>query len=245
MKIKAFVKWFSVKRPRPVSLIEGLRPFDVEIVEDNVGRGSANTAMRAWRAGAQSDATHVLVVEDDVVLAKGFCESLCRAVETHSAHLISPFWVRWQGKWVQHLLRAFDDAAVRGVPWVEHNINLCGVAVVLPRTAAAEFPVWCEHEIAPAAERHDDLWLKLFALATGHHVSQMVPCIVDTDPQFESTMGFPPNKDIRAANFVDDAGPIDWAKGSVCCLEDPRNLLWEQRVNLHPSGGTWRRFNLG
>ena len=249
MKIKAYVKWYSKGRPYPAALVAGLKDFDVEIVEDSIGQGSATTAMRAWARGGKADATHIMVFDDDVILAKNFTSSIARAVAARPDHALNFIWIATSGipgwKYGRQWDEIFAAAKRQQIAWVDQNVIQFGPTVLLPRALAKDFPEWCAKEINPSIGQWDDLWMRLFLLSRQRHFTQSVPCPVLHDPAMLSFSGLSPNKFRQGENFVEDAATINWDTPSLSFLDNPRLVLWDQRAGLTVGGETWRTFNLG
>ena len=209
-----------------MDLIHGLLPFNVELIDDEQYKappGAYATAVRSWRLGAASDATHVLVIEDDTILCKDFCKVLVRAVETRPDHIIELFSAGGV------FSPMFAEAQAKNLHWVDQNCHCCGPALLMPRAMVAEYLVWQAENISPHCQHIDDFFVRLFAIATGRLISNCVPSLVQHDPSMLSIVGNQPNSEAQAWCFAaDDAPAIQWSsEGLAFRLDDIRSHLYQ------------------
>jgi hypothetical protein len=180
------------------TLAAALRPHPVDIVLDPDPDGppeSLRTAVHAWAAAG--DATHHLVMQDDVVVTNGFIDHVLQDVVAFPEAALA-YFAHWS---------CLNGAAVRlgallGVPWVEAipEWTPC-LALVLPRRVAlgfAEFGLFDHHE-----SRRDDNVMQLFLTSKGVPTYLSVPCLVEHAPM-PSLLGHDPKGARKAACFLGD-----------------------------------------
>jgi len=180
------------------TLAAALHPHPVDIVLDPVPDGppeSLRTAVRAWAAAG--DATHHLVLQDDVVVIDGFIDHVLQDVVEFPEAALAYFahWSCLNGMAVR--LGALLDAR-----WVEaiHEWTPC-LALVLPRRVAlgfAEFGLSYHHE-----PRRDDNVMQLLLTSKGVPTYLSVPCLVNHTP-LPSLLGHDPKGTRKAACFLGD-----------------------------------------
>jgi hypothetical protein len=186
------------RRDHAQKLAAALHPYPVDIVLDPAPDGppeSLRTAARAWAAAG--DATHHLVVQDDIVVTDGFIGHVLRdVVEFPEAALA--YFAHWS---------CLNGAAVRlgallGVRWVEAipEWTPC-LALVLSRRLAlgfAEFGLSYDRE-----PRRDDNVMQLYLTSKGAPTYLSIPCLVNHSP-LPSLLGHDPRGARKAACFPKD-----------------------------------------
>ena len=182
------------------TLAAALHPHPVDIVLDPVPDGppeSLRTAVRAWSAAA--DATHHLVLQDDIVAAEGLVEQVMHDVVEFPEAALAYFahWSSLNGM-------AVRLGALLDVRWVEAipEWTPC-LALVLPRRVALGFAEFgLSHHQEP---RGDDQLMLLFLTDKGVPTYLSVPSLVDHAP-LPSMLGHDPKGARKAACFP--AGPL-------------------------------------
>jgi hypothetical protein len=117
------------------ALLERLGPR-LEPVVDVGSEGPWPTARRCWRAGVDSGASHVLVLQDDVRVCADFWATLKALVAARPAAALS----------LHGRHGPFARAASAGLRWVASRRQYTGIAHVLPRECAAELLDWTARE---------------------------------------------------------------------------------------------------
>ncbi|WP_186315703.1 hypothetical protein [Catellatospora sichuanensis] len=172
----------------------------VLVVDDGApGRGNLGNAVRAW-AAVGADATHHLVLQDDVMPCDGFAEQLHRAVRARPDDAVSLF-CEW-GSRTAGLVRA---AAWQGWSWARAvDVYTPSQGLVLPRQAALDFAASVED---PSGA--DDLALSAHLRATGRRTLVTVPNLVEHDDHLSLTgNGFQGLR--HAACPAADGAPVDF-----------------------------------
>lgn len=243
-KVKAYVKWYSPKRPYPLGLIANLQDFAVEIVEDKIGVGEWAIMRRCWELGIETDATHIIAFDDDVLLCSDFCDTLLKALQYRPDNIVELFGSNADG----YLKPMFERAHTQHLPWIDQNVHCCGPAIVMPVAMVREFLLWSDRNLWIQSHQYGDQAIRFFAQTTGRMISCTVPCLVNQDPNFESTIkGTPHNSKIQACYFAaDNARAIQWNRDALIVdVGDIRTALWPHQRHFTPGGEVYRRFNLG
>lgn len=173
----------ELQRQRAVYPDSGVLPPVLSV--DAPRQGCWWNARKCWSMGAATDATHVLVVQDDAVLADDFVAGATNAVRARPHDAVSFYSARKE-------VPAARDA---GKPWVAlpGSSWLGALAVVLPRQMTAEFVAWAdaaEVEQAKAWRYHDDTRLAAYLSATRRRMWVTAPSLVDHRNE-PSQMGHP------------------------------------------------------
>lgn len=228
MTIAARVMWYSKGRPSPAALIEALKAgadygvfSSVEIVEDHIGKGCWHTARRAWLSGIESGADHTLILNDDAILTRDFCEVLPKVVAARPDRLISLFAMD------QTVRRFAAPAFAQGLRWVDTNLWCNGLGMVMPRELARKVLQWIEENLQDN-EANDELGFQLYMLLYGPPIAISNPSLVQHDPGLLSTKSHHySNAEAQAFSFLPSGcGHLDWGKldGANWC-GDVREIL--------------------
>lgn len=172
----------------------------VHIVEDWEKAGPWGCAKRAWAQGADTDATHHLVIQDDAIICRDFVPGLLRVIAGQPAHVLSLF----HGK-RKKLHGALRWGIVEG-PY--------GLAVVMPTPMIREFLDWQDANVHPSLH-HDDGRIGLFLTQTGRDVRVPFPNVVDHRADLKSVMSHPSGR--VSPYYIGDGSPleIDWSDQGV------------------------------
>ncbi|WP_051951754.1 hypothetical protein [Actinacidiphila yeochonensis] len=149
--------------------------LDIRVVCDTLPegeRGSLRSAQRAW-AAVGADATHHLVLQDDVRLTKGFLAA-ARSLTEHRPDGVTSLFVEW-GAWTGGVARI---AALTGAGWAEVVDNYVPTqAVIMPAgTARAVSEYFAE---ALRGDEPDDVALRGYLASTGTVPHVSVPNLVE------------------------------------------------------------------
>jgi hypothetical protein len=152
--------------------------LELEVVLDPVPEHRQRSPLRAARAAwrtAPADATHRLVVQDDVVLCPDFLHHVRCAIAASPAAALS-FFAEW-GSYTSYGLRL---AALSGSSWVEvSDTYLPTQAAVLPTEVAAGFDEFAAREAG--RELMDDVVLLAYLRRLGVPALVSVPNLVEHD----------------------------------------------------------------
>ena len=136
---------------------------------------------KLWKWGYSTGATHLVQLQDDVIVDANFWPNLramCEAVPDQIIGLES----------VHPLSRQVYD---NGGNWYTTADGLIGVGYVLPRAVLAELLEWRSARLRPGAIEaiSEDTLIDVFCMSTGRKVWHPVPTIIDHDVAMASTYG--------------------------------------------------------
>jgi hypothetical protein len=198
-----------------------LRAF-VDVVPDPEPNGVRNP-WRTYRAALErtpADATHRLVVQDDVLVCPGFQQAVKAAIRARPDRALA-FFVGGQSR--EHA-QAVWDAGARGDSWATLGSHtwVPVVALCLPSRIALPLVAWADRMFErewPQAFRADDEIVGHYLREHGEYVLASVPCLVehpDVIPSIIHGRGFGGNlPDRKAVCWIGDcdAATIDWTLG--------------------------------
>lgn len=177
---------------------------NVTIVEDTYSEGLMATARRAWHA-FPFDATHHLVLQDDVAVCRDFVRSVCKVITHKPRDPIGLYAPR----------KVIEEARAAGSAWAVINDGVWGQAVLLPVPLWRMFFLWCDLHFNGDAYPHDDIRLMLFCLSKGLPVWTTVPSLVEHLCPSDSIIGYS-NANRVARWFIGEhvsGTTVDWSKG--------------------------------
>lgn len=140
---------------------------------------------RLWRGtledAERADASHCLLLNDDVELCDNFMAVLERVIEARPVHLV--------GLYNSHYLA--HEAVKRGLSWLTSRDGLVGIAYVLPTASLRAFLQWRATSLTDGTVEvlSEDQLLNLWAMAHGCYVNHTVPALVDHDVSVDSCYG--------------------------------------------------------
>lgn len=187
-------------------MLDRLPPDRTHVVESPTREGSWHTAERCWRAGLASDATHIVVLNDDVLPVVDFDAHLTRAISVHPDKPISLY--------TKHKLCPQPSETC----W-HTSPNGMTVAIVLPATLAREFLEWYETRFHAPRPQHrpkdpgvypSDAMVDLFLMATDRFIYTTVPALVEHEAPDDSLLGNNGHPGRRA--LVTGDPPLDWSQ---------------------------------
>ena len=237
MQVAARVMWYSPGRPKPQALIESLAGFGCQVIEDSIGAGCWPTARRAWQSAIESGADYALVLADDALLCDEFCAVLLRAIDHCPGDVLGLFALR---ETVQSFARAAFET---GAPYVESNIWINGVAVVMARETATAMLAWADEN---TDTHNDEAVIQLFAAATGRKVVFCNPSIVEHDPAMVTTHASKlSNANVKAWSFAGSRAPaLTWSGPAVSCNMDIRPVMARGQMYLKRTAPVLRQFGI-
>lgn len=136
---------------------------------------------KLWSWAAETNATHLVQLQDDARVPPFFWAALSAMVEAVPDQVI--------GLEVVH--PAARALAAEGRRWFTTSDCLVGVGYVMPRELVVEFLAWRASALVDGAvERiNEDTLIGLWCLATGRRIWHPLPTIVDHDTTLASTYG--------------------------------------------------------
>ena len=174
-----------------------------------------------------TNATHHLVLEDDLVLCEDFLEGVIEALS-----------------WAPHgPVNFYANRAVvercreQGSSWARIEDGYWGQATCFPSDQVREFLSWDRANLRPDAFAHDSR-KTVWGLATGKWVWCTVPSLVDHEGASSSTIGYS-NKNRRARWFIganNSALSVDWSQGVT---DPPKDQ--DKRLSWHGYKDLWQQ----
>jgi hypothetical protein len=151
-----------------------------------------------WRWGAEQDASHAVLLQDDARVAPVFWGALTALVAARPDDVIS---LHCQHPGAMTLAR-------EGVRWASTADGLVGLGYVFPKARLRSFLEWRMDALRPggAQEFSEDSQINIWVVATGSRVLHPIPTIVDHETRIAST------------NAAQTAGRprVVWSDGSIC-----------------------------
>jgi hypothetical protein len=179
-----------------LSSFDGLDPIVYEDPEPD-GVPSPWRTYRYALANFPDGASHLVLMQDDAQPVEGFLEAVDRAVAARPDDPIVLFVSRQATRSTRLLFQACADDesffTLHPQEWVPV------VAVVWPRTAAAEFLEWALKRFPADRRRADDAIVGDWARSTGTRVVGTVPSLVEHPDEVDSLIGLKHRIPRRAA----------------------------------------------
>jgi hypothetical protein len=138
-------------------------------------------AQKLWTWGLETGASHLVQLQDDVIVDSEFWPNLRAMVEAVPDQIIGL-------ESVHPISRSIYEA---GGCWYTTNDGLIGVGYVMPHDALIEFEAWRSNRLRPGAAQamSEDTLIDVFCMSTGRKVWHPVPTIIDHDTEIASTYG--------------------------------------------------------
>ena len=248
----------SQKLQRTLQLLGDSVP--IEVILDKQSEGIWPTAMRAWRAYAP-DATHHLVLQDDIIPCRDFLQSIPSIIR----HLSKDASVSFCDN-----VPAMHYALKTNRLWVYSQQVRHAQALLQPVTQIEPFILWSEWNVRPSYY-HDDGRLEMYLHSIGKKMWHTAPSLVSHDDdgsvyrRITKGEGKPDYKEVYAEHaFIGhDVDPLslDWSldKGFVGSLSTEELRLAEkwaigeleieapklQRSLKHMNSRIWNDESLG
>lgn len=186
----------AARRPeRRATLERMLSALDSNVVACPVGVWGEPGKPHEWSLGQwdfavrlaeSSDCSHVLLLNDDLVLPEGsrfdnFKNIVRRVIDARPTHIINLYNT--------HPLAL--EAQKRGLSWLTSVDGLIGNAYVLPVPALRHFLMWRERELEPGTVEalSEDQLINLWAMQHDALIWHTVPALVDHDVSVPSCFG--------------------------------------------------------
>lgn len=197
-----------------------------QITKDR-GLGLWPNHYRSWASGMLSgEATHHLVMEDDLALCKDFLEGVIEAISWAPHGPISLYINR----------KVVDDCREAGSSWARVEDGMWGQALILPSEQVVEFIRWDRENLRPEAFAYDSR-LAMWSLATGKPVWCTVPSLVEHAGAGASTIGYSNSRRVSRWFIGENASAldIDWSQGAV---DPPRTQ--DKHLSWYRGRGFWK-----
>lgn len=199
------------------------------VIADNKRIGPWRVAKAAWEWGARQDATHHLVIQDDVSVALDFIECVVRLISLVPDKPIALYDASMSSR----------KAREKGSSWIVHrDVYVGGQALLLPTPLIHEFLRWEKGRFKPE-KPEDDQRIGAWAYLTGHYFWVCAPSIVDHAGEAESVIGH--RSQSWAGWFIGSdtsALSVDWTLGLSDPPESNRNYpTWFRKMLARQSDG--------
>jgi hypothetical protein len=165
-------------------LVDALSPAPPVMVARRVfGESEPNWswAGKLWTWATETNATHLLQLQDDVVVGPEFWQALSAMVEAVPDQVIG-----------LETVHPFAESLYRsGGTWLTTRDGLIGVGYVFPVGLLREFLRWRAETLRPNAvqQANEDQLIGIWTAATRRRVWHPVPTIIDHDTEISSTYG--------------------------------------------------------
>lgn len=168
-----------------------------------------------WRWGAETQAQHVVFLQDDVIVAPNFFPALHAMLEAVPDQVIGLEAAHPYGK----------RLALEGHRWYTTGDFLVGPGYVLPRALLGEFLKWRRDALRPHAVEYitEDTMIGLWCWCTRRRIWHPIPTIIDHDLTIESTYGNGAHKHRRPSVTWKDTDVVGFELGAL------ENAEWWER----------------
>lgn len=211
-EISVAVMCHPARREGTAELVAALQPLSPQLVwdpEPEAGPSPLRTAKLAWSTVAP-EATHHLVLQDDVTLTPNFAAHLAALVAMREKDAIA-FYVNWNSPHNSYHVRC---AAVAGSPWAPLTLEewVPTLGLVLPAEAARGLGAYLRRY--PDDFRDDDELVAQYCQAAGINVVATVPHLLEhgTGPSVAGNEGH----GRRQATVLAGLAPIPPEHWAVC-----------------------------
>lgn len=215
MRLAAVVQHHPARAELLPPLLEQLAPLEPKVVCDP---GAAEPKWSAWRCfeaclrALPAGASHLLIVQDDAELCRGFAAAALAALRAQPERIVA-FYV---GGRPASSARALCAASCQGESWVELDRSqwVPLVCAAFPRADVLELLAWAEGWKGP--RRGDDNVVGEFVRKTGRQALATVPSLAQHPDVAPSLVG-------RRAGRGRDRGRV-----AACFIgeHDPAQIAW-------------------
>lgn len=184
----------------------------IALIRDTQLEGCWPTYRRALEAAGE--ASHHVVLQDDVGLCKDFIKSVEGVIRVRTGNLIALYTNA----------ESVFAARARGESWIE-RAGVCGPAMIWPKHLIAEFLQWQDSHIDSNFE-FDTVRISMWLIKTSKRAFATVPSLTQHLGWESSTMGL--NSSSKVATWYigkDQSGlGIDWSLGVSSPVKDASNI---------------------
>lgn len=200
-------------------------PLSTQVFVDIQQRGVWYNAKRCHNSYNAND-THVLILQDDLLLCKNFINSVIAVVKANPSNIISLYCPSSEALKIQ----------ASGKHWMTRNA-ITGQAMLVPTALEPYWQLWSEKNIPNQDEKQgDDFRISLFCHHTEYKAWYCVPSLVQHIGNRSSTLGYNhPGKYSKVFIGEENSGEdIDWTAG----------LTSPARMNYYYSEQELRQYGL-
>ena len=189
--------------------------LDVKVKDDSMRNGAWWNAKRCWEEGVKSEATHFILMQDDILICNNFVKGVKSVIAAFPNEIISLFHGPRKG---------FDGSARWG-----QSEGVWGQGIVMPVPMINEFLQWERENIHPSFP-HDDSRVSLFALKTRRRCFVPFPNLIDhRDNELSSVMNNKRGKPRMSFDFMGG--------------RDPEDFDWSQKDPMMKSINSFTQYN--
>lgn len=193
------------KRAANVSkILKSLNLADNAVVwDDRPGGGDAMyTARKTWLHSLPMDATHRMVLQDDVEVCENFVSIINSIAETHPCRAFTGI----------NFLCPSNYPNYNNTPYYR-VYDMPGCAIMLPEEFIKPCMQWCAESTDAVLKPHDDLMISKYCREHNIMMITSFPCIVqhpDNDTLFKIKYNWK-----RTSRFYDKGAKADWGNKSI------------------------------
>ncbi len=208
-KVSISIMAIPFRRANVEKIVSKIPEIPISVIYDTKSEGCWQTAKKAWRS-MPPDATHHLVLQDDIDVCDNFYATVLKVVEANPKAIISLFASRFRAE-------EMADAQARGVSWMVRSRGLTAQAILMPRQYVIDFLYFCAMNIREGVWKpdQDDIRVRIWQNERKYPTWFTVPELVDHKSLLPSLHHHP---SYASCCFARDASAVDWTKG----LTDPK-----------------------
>jgi hypothetical protein len=192
--------WKPERAPSLTRLVDGLSPAPSSMVARRVfadREPNWSWSEKLWAWSAETGASHLLQLQDDVIVGPDFWPQLTAMVDAVSDQVIG-----------------LESVLAMGSPWYTTSDGLIGVGYLLPRQVTVELLHWRKTALRAEGYKrlNEDQLIGLFCFVTGRRIWHPVPTLIDHDIDLASTYGNDAHSHRRPAKSTvrGDRAPESW-----------------------------------
>lgn len=190
---------------------------DFAVIEDWKKRGVWYNAKKSWEFCLSSNATHHLVIQDDIILCKDFFSTIYEIIKIFPKRIISLYANR----------KICEEAKQKNIRWVEISDGTWGQALLFPKEQTELFLQWEQKNVLPNFKT-DDARVAMYCVKNKIMPICPMPSLVNHLLPSNSTLGYN-NKNRIARWFEKDKAysEFDWTKTEKLTSVTKLNKIYE------------------
>lgn len=193
-------------------------PYD-KIIYDNRGRSGGGdawyNARRAWLTTSE-DATHRMILQDDIIPCDDFLNIVRRCVQ----RLPDCAWTFYNGVWVTEAMKRLSTPYVR-----LNGCRVSGQALLLPREHIEPMIKWTDGFFGEAF-KHDDARVGVYCLMNDLPMMGTIPSLCQHDMNVDSVIPNHNRKDRISPTFRKDVLDEAWDSDEINHTPIMTNDVW-------------------
>lgn len=168
-------------------------------IEESPGKPHEWSERQWLRSLRDKEATHCLMLNDDVISCESFMKRLYGVLAARPNHIVSLYNQQPLAK----------EADAKGLRWITSRDGLIGNAYVLPAHVLRHFLEWRSSALVPGTIEtlSEDQLINLYAMAHGFDIWHTVPALISHDETVPTCYG---NAPVKCAVPPRDPMPTDW-----------------------------------